>query len=147
MFISARAVSPTSKFRIFTCFILHAKKCSSLFEMIHYWSLCSKWILRFHYFYQRLSHYFQLNYSSIWFGSNGAFWIKKQNHTRKIGKIHGDFWIYQVFIHDYMSQNVSIAPNHILPTRTKSIFTLSANFQHFSTSSIKIGSIPFFLIF
>ena len=29
-----------------------------------------------------------------------------------------------------MSQNVSIPPNHILPTCTKSIFTTSANFPH-----------------
>ena len=34
--------------------------------------------------------------------------FKPKNHTRKIDKIHKDFELYQVFIHNLRSQNVPI---------------------------------------
>ena len=79
---------------------------------------------------------------------------------RKIGKIQKDFWTIPSL---HMSQNVLIPPNHILRTYTKSILSTSANFSHHLAStlltlyhsppnlyyllSVRIGSIPFFLIF
>ena len=42
-----------------------------------------------------------------------------------ISKFPMVFELYQVVIHNYLSQNVSIPPNHLLLTRTKSIFTTS----------------------
>ena len=80
-------------------------------------------------------------------GGIGAFWAKKvtQGKSAKFIKI---FEIYQVSIYSFLSQNVPIFPNHILLTRTKSIFNPSTNFYCFPTlckfSSIKIGAFPFF---
>ena len=34
--------------------------------------------------------------------------VVQKNHTRKINKIHKDFELYQVFIHNFLSQNVLI---------------------------------------
>ena len=71
--------------------------------------------------------------------------LSKGNQTRKIDKIHKEFELHHVFIYNFLPPNISITPNHILSMRTKSNFTLSTNFYHFSHLSLKIASIPFFL--
>ena len=48
----------------------------------------------------------------------------------------------QFFIHNFLHQNVLIPPNHILPTRTKRIFTTSHQVLYYFLS-VKIGSIFF----
>ena len=44
------------------------------------------------------------------------------NHTRKSDKIHKDFELYQAFMHNFLSQNVSIFPIYILLTRRINTF-------------------------
>ena len=77
--------------------------------------------------YCSLKSLFFNDFSSIWFGGMEHFWPK--NHRRKIEKIHKDFELYQVFIYNFLSQNILILPNHILTKRTKSIFIISTTSQ------------------
>ena len=49
-------------------------------------------------------------------------------HTKNIYKIHKDFELNKGFIRNFLSLNVSIPPNFILLTRTKSIFIPFPNF-------------------
>ena len=44
------------------------------------------------------------------------------NHTRKSDKIHKDFELYQAFMHNFLSQNISIFPIYILLTRRINTF-------------------------
>ena len=62
-----------------------------------------------------------------------TFWAKKlaQEKSAKFMKI---FELYQVFMHNFLSQNVLIPPNHRILTSTKTIFTTST---HFPTLSVK----------
>ena len=48
-------------------------------------------------------------------------------------------------MYNFKYQKVLISPNCIPATRTKNIFTPSANSNTFNTFSLEIGSIPFFL--
>ena len=48
--------------------------------------------------------------------------LSQKNHTKKLTKFRNIFELLQVFIHNFFSRNVSISPNHILPTRTKNLF-------------------------
>ena len=52
---------------------------------------------------------------SLSFGGIGKVWIQK-NHTRKISN-HKGFELYQVFMHDFLYQNILIFPLYILLTR------------------------------
>ena len=47
---------------------------------------------------------------------------------KKVDKIYKNFKLYQVFIYNPLPKNVSIQPNHILPT--KSIFITSQFYQY-----------------
>ena len=87
----------------------------------------------------KYNFYYPGDKSSMWFGEIGTFWAKKitQEKSTKFIKI---FELYQIFIHNFLSQNVPINPNHIPSPHTKSIFYL---FYQFSSLSVKIGSISF----
>ena len=65
-------------------------------------------------------------------------------HIRNTDKIHKDLELYQIFIQNFLSQGLQILSHHILLTRTKNIFTPSANFYHYSTLPVKIVYTPFF---
>ena len=53
--------------------------------------------------------------------------LGSKNHLRKIDEIHKDFRIIRSL---HMFQNVLMPPNHLLLTRPKNIFTVSANISH-----------------
>ena len=67
----------------------------------------------------------------------------QKNHTRKISKICKVSELYQIFIHSFLPQNISMPTSHILLRRTKTIFTTSQLYQQmldlilFSSSSDK----------
>ena len=53
-----------------------------------------------------------------------------------IEKFHKGFKLYQVFIHNSLSQNVSILPKHILHTQTESVFITSTTSKFFQKKLI-----------
>ena len=71
----------------------------------------------------KYNFYYPGDTRSMWFGEIGTFWAKKitQEKSTKFVKI---FELYQIFIHNFLSQNVPINPNHILPTHTKAFLSL-----------------------
>ena len=73
--------------------------------------------------------------------------VCKKFTQEKLAKFIKIFELYQVFIHNFLFQNVRTPRNHILSTRIKTIFSPSPNFYHFSTLPVKIGFIYFFLVF
>ena len=75
-----------------------------------------------------------------WPWDNETFWTP--NITEE--KSPKTLVLYEVFTHNYLFQNVSIPPNHILLRQTKIIFTASARFYYLSNWAVKFGFIPFF---
>ena len=84
----------------------------------------SSWII----FLDKISQYSQCTYClqeklthfslgvfkpSVW---NHQHSLGPKSHTRKIGNIHEDSELYQVFMHDFLCQTVSIFPFYILFT-------------------------------
>ena len=68
----------------------------------------------------------------VWEHWQILFWryrniLGSKNHLRKIDEIHKDFRIIRSL---HMFQNVLMPPNHLLLTRPKNIFTVSANISH-----------------
>ena len=86
----------------------------------------------------------ELMLSSILFGWGISTFCAKQVTQEKLTKFINIFELYQIFIHDFLSQNVSITPNHILQTCIKFISTTSTNFYHFQKLSVKTDFTPFF---
>ena len=48
--------------------------------------------------------------------------LAKKDHTRKIEKIHKDFELYQVFMHNFLGNYIPIFPLDILLTRRVNTF-------------------------
>ena len=82
---------------------------------------CSGYI----YLARRINTFWLKGFDKFWSGGIETIWA--QTITKKIGKIQKDFWIIPSL---YVSQNISISPNHILTMCTKNIFTTSSNSCH-----------------
>ena len=57
-----------------------------------------------------MSHPFSTN--SIYVGVLEI--LSQKNHTKKISSIHKDFELYQLFMHNFLHQNVLMFPLYIL---------------------------------
>ena len=62
-----------------------------------------------------------------------------KNHKRKIGNNHKDFELYQLFMHNFLYQNVLIFPLYLFPTNAKtSCISFSIKMSRYSYYTFRL---------